>query len=299
MHHQHGQRPDPTHAMAPLAVAIALAGAALAVAACGAAPTPPATAAGVSGSLAAAGPTGTPPPTEPASTPAPSGTPAPTPGSRNPAAVDGSRPYRPSIDPADFTTTIDNPFMPLVPGTRFVFSSSNGEHIEVNVTADTRAVMGVDTVVVHDIAKVGGKVIEDTFDWYAQDRAGNVWYFGEDTKSFEEGPAGDPAGSWEAGVGGAQPGVVMLADPLGGDVYRQEFLAGEAEDLALVRQLDGAIKVRAGAFGPVLVTEEWSPFEPKVIEHKSYAKGIGVVAERQVVGGDEKVDLVEVHQPGA
>ena len=147
-------------------------------------------------------------------------------------------------------------------------------------------------------SSVNGNVIEDTFDWFAQDRAGNVWYFGEATMAFEDDPAGDPAGSWEAGVDGAQPGIVMLADPLGGDLYRQEFYAGEAEDLALVRRLDGAIEVRAGSFDAVLVTEEWTPLEPETVEYKYYAQGIGLVGERKVVGGSGQVDLVEVQKAG-
>jgi hypothetical protein len=295
MVHQHGQQPDPSHAMPMRRVAVAMTAVAIAAAACGT--TGPATAtttSAPSASAAAVVPATTPAPTSPA----PTATSIPNPVLRNPAAVDGAMPYQPAIDPADFSTTIDNPFFPLVPGTTFIYEGA-GEHIEVTVTSDTRQIMGVTAVVVRDTATVKGKVIEDTFDWFAQDRAGNVWYFGEDTKAFEDDPAGDPAGSWEAGVDGAQPGVVMLADPRGGDVYRQEFYAGEAEDLALVRQLDGSIKVRAGSFDRVLITEEWTPLEPKNIEHKFYARGIGLVGERLVVGGEEKVDLIEVRQPGA
>ena len=289
---QRGTRPVPGHQAPSMRMAIVASAIVSVAAACGSSSTTPTGAAPSVTAGVAVSPTAGPPHATPTATPAPS------PIARNPAPVDGSVPYRPTIDPADFSTTIDNPFMPFVPGTTFVYASTSGEHIVVSVTTETRTVMGVDTVVVRDTATVKGKVTEDTFDWYAQDRAGNVWYFGEDTKSYEDDPAGDPAGSWEAGVDGAMPGVVMLADPLGGDVYRQEYLAGEAEDLALVRLLDGAVKVRAGAFDPVLVTEEWSPLEPKVIEHKFYAKGIGVVAERQVVGGDEQVDLIEVRKPG-
>jgi hypothetical protein len=154
--------------------------------------------------------------------------------------------------------------------------------------------MGVSTVVVSDKVFADGTLSENTSDWYAQDRAGNVWYFGEATLSYENTPAGDPTGSWEAGVDGAQPGVVMLADPLGGDVYRQEFYAGKAEDLALVRHIEPSHKVPAGSYENVLVTEEWSPLEPEVIELKYYAKGIGVVEERQIFGGTELVKLTKV-----
>jgi hypothetical protein len=151
---------------------------------------------------------------------------------------------------------------------------------------------------VHDQVFSGKKVAEDTFDWYAQDRAGNVWYFGEATLSYEDNPAGDPTGSWEAGVNGAQPGVVMLAEPLGGDVYRQEFSAGEAEDLALVRQGGTKLKVPAGSYADVLVTEEWTPLEPAIIELKYYARGVGVIEEKGIFGSDELVQLTRVVAPG-
>ncbi len=285
-----GPKPRPTR-LRHLAAGVAVA--ALTVGACGVAtPTPSAATAPPSASAQAAGASATPAPTVAAAV----ATPTPGPIPRNPAPVDEAVPYQPSIDPADFSTTIDNPFLPWVPGTTFVYEGG-GEHIEVTVTPDTRNVMGVETVVVRDTVTVKGKVTEDTFDWYAQDRAGNVWYFGEATISFEDDPAGDPAGSWEAGVNGAQPGIVMLADPRPGDLYRQEFLSGEAEDLALVRRLDGAITVRAGSYADALVTEEWTPLEPDTVEYKYYARGVGNVAEQVVVGGDDLVELVEVRQP--
>jgi len=212
---------------------------------------------------------------------------------RNPAAMDAAVPYQPVIDPAGFVEVIDNPYWPLTPGTSYEFESA-GEQTKVVVTSERRTVMGVSTVVVSDKVFADGKLSEDTSDWYAQDRAGNVWYFGEATLSYEDDPAGNPTGSWEAGVDGAEPGVVMLADPLGGDVYRQEFYAGQAEDLALVRYANGSIKVPAGSYDNVLVTEEWTPLEPDVIELKYYAKGTGVVEERQIFGGTELVKLTKV-----
>jgi hypothetical protein len=216
---------------------------------------------------------------------------------RNPATVDDAAPYRPVLDPAAFVEAVDNPYWPLKPGTSYVYKTAD-QQIKVDVTAERRMVMGVSTVVVKDQAFAGSKLIEDTVDWYAQDRAGNVWYFGEATVSYEDDPAGDHAGSWEAGVDGALPGVVMLGDPRGGDVYRQEFYAGQAEDLALVRYAGGTIKVPAGQYKDLLVTEEWTPLEPDVIELKYYARGIGVVAERQIFGGDEFVQLVKVTPAG-
>jgi len=223
--------------------------------------------------------------------------PAATTPDRNPARMDGAVAYQPAIDPADFVETVDNPYWPLVPGTTFTFRSAD-ERTVTAVTSDRRTVMGVSTVVVHDQVFSGGDLVEDTFDWYAQDRAGNVWYFGEATVSYEDNPAGDPAGSWEAGVDGAQPGVVMLADPVGGDVYRQEFLAGEAEDLALVRQGGTKLKVPAGSFDDVLITEEWTPLEPGIIELKYYARGVGVIQEKGIFGSDEVVQLIRIKPPG-
>lgn len=214
-------------------------------------------------------------------------------GARNPAPIDAATTYAPVIDPADFTTVIDNPFLPLVPGTTFRYEA-DGESTVVSVTDEIRTVMGVETIVVHDQVSADGKLVEDTFDWFAQDAAGNVWYFGEATTSYEHDPAGDPAGSWEAGVDGAQPGTVMLADPRPGDGYRQEYLAGEAEDLAVVYRPDGSIKTPAGTYDAALVTIEWTPLEPDAVKLKYYARGIGLVGERLIVGGKETVDLVEV-----
>ena len=138
-----------------------------------------------------------------------------------------------------------------------------------------------------------GELIEDTLDWYAQDVAGNVWYLGEDTAEYENGVIVSTAGSWEAGVDGAQPGIIMLADPQVGDVYRQEFYAGEAEDLAEITALTGSVSVEGGSWSgdEVLVTEEWTPLEPEVRERKTYALGVGVVEARTILGGDDVVFL--------
>jgi hypothetical protein len=212
---------------------------------------------------------------------------------RNPAEDVEGRPYRPSISPDDFVAVIDNPFMPLRPGTTFVFEGE-GERIELTVTDETRVVMGVTTTVVRDRAFEDGELVEDTFDWFAQDRAGNVWYFGEDTKEIEGGRVVSTAGSWEAGVDGAQPGVVMLADPRVGDRYRQEYYAGVAEDKATVIEIGTTLDGPLGPFDEVLVTEDFTPLEPGHVEHKSYAPGVGVVEERLVEGGEGVIRLVEI-----
>lgn len=204
--------------------------------------------------------------------------------------------YAPVIEPAEFTSTVDNPYWPLAPGTRWVYEAeADGEveRIEVVVTDQAKTVMGVATVVVRDTVTVDGELVEDTFDWYAQDAAGNVWYMGEDSTEYEGGEAASKAGSWEGGVDGATPGVVMWADPQVERAYRQEFYEGEAEDVAEVIRVGEQVTVPAGTFDSVVVTREWNPFEPDVVEEKSYAPGVGVVLERKVEGGDEVVELIE------
>lgn len=214
---------------------------------------------------------------------------------RNPAPV--TELYEPLIDPNDFVMTIDNPYLPLPVGRTLVYegvSDGERERVEVTVTDRIREVMGVTTTVVRDRAFVEDALVEDTFDWLAQDRWGNVWYFGEATAEYENGEVVSRAGSWEAGVDGAMPGVVMLADPRVGDRYRQEFYEGEAEDLARVRATGESVAVPAGSYQDVLVTEDWTPLEPDVLEHKSYAPGVGVVLERVVEGGSGVLRLVEI-----
>ena len=220
---------------------------------------------------------------------APSGSPSPVPFARNPAKIVAGTPYTQSIDPANFVATIDNPFLPLEPGTKWTYGGD--EKVVVTVTADTKLILGVAATVVRDQVFVGGKLVEDTFDWFAQDRQGNVWYFGEQTAEYTDGKVTSRQGSWTGGVDGAQPGIVMLAQPLVDDAYRQEYLVGEAEDLAKVTALSGKVTVPAGAYSDLLVTEEWTPLEPGVRERKTYARGIGLVESRAIKGGSGLVWL--------
>ena len=136
-----------------------------------------------------------------------------------PALPQGSDPVQ--IDPADFSIEIDNPYWPMKPGSTWVYREGE-QRVEVTVTNRTRTVMGVETRVVHDLVTEDGVPVEDTFDWYAQDADGNIWYFGEDTTEFEDGKPIGHEGAWEAGVDGAQPGIVLPADPEVGLTYRQE-----------------------------------------------------------------------------
>jgi hypothetical protein len=227
-------------------------------------------------------------------------TPAPSPPEEavaNPAPIVQGQPYRPDLPPPeDFVAVIDNPYMPFMPGTRTVFegvSDGQRERNVVVVTDRTKVILGVTTTVVHDrVFSANGDLAEDTFDWYAQDRFGNVWYFGEDTAEYDNGKVSSTKGSWEAGVAGAQPGVVMLAQPTVGESYHQEFLKGEAEDVGTVVAIDDRVSVPYGSFDRVVVTEDTTPLEPQILEHKFYAPGIGVVLERVLRGGQEVSRLV-------
>ncbi len=204
--------------------------------------------------------------------------------------------YEPVIVPSDFVGAVDNPYLPLAPGSRWVYEGATEDGLErivVEVTNDTRQVMGVTCVVVRDTVTVDGEVTEDTWDWFAQDVHGNVWYFGEDTKEYEDGKVVSTEGAWEAGVDGAKPGIVMLAGPLVGLTYRQEYYKGEAEDMAQVLALHGTATTPAGTYSDVLRTKEWTPLEPGVAEEKYYAPGVGCVLEVVTKGGDERVELVE------
>jgi hypothetical protein len=208
--------------------------------------------------------------------------------------------YRVRVDPEDFGRSVDNPYFPLEPGTTYVFEGTSGGQGEVDtvtVTHRTKEILGVACIVVRDEVSVGGALQELTFDWYAQDVDGNVWYFGEDSREYANGVVTGTGGSWEAGVNGALPGIIMLAEPKIGTAYRQEFSRGAAEDKGKVVALGQRVSVPAGSFGDVVVTEDFTPLEPSILERKYYAPGIGVVLERLITGGDEVSRLVEVHRP--
>jgi hypothetical protein len=204
--------------------------------------------------------------------------------------------YDPSINPVDFVAGVDNLLFPLVPGTRYVYQGGE-ETTEVTVTNNTKQILGVTTIVVRDVVSVGGEIIEDTYDWYAQDKAGNVWYFGEDTKEYEGSQLVSTEGSWEAGVDGAKPGIIMHAtQPAIGVPYRQEYYACEAEDMAEVVSLNKSVTVPYGSFDNCLQTRDFTPLEPDVSEYKYYAPGVGLVLEVAVQSG-ARTELIEVTTP--
>ena len=186
--------------------------------------------------------------------------------------------YAPDIDPASFVDVIDNPYLPYAVGSRWVYegeSDGEVERIEVVVLDDTREVMGITATVVRDTVYVDDEMVEDTYDWFAQDADGNVWYLGEDTREFEDGVAVNAAGAWEAGIDGALPGIVMPADPQVGDAFRQEFYPGEAEDMGEIIEVGVARSIGLGDFDDVVVMTHWTPLEPDVVEEKWYAEASG------------------------
>ncbi len=208
----------------------------------------------------------------------------------------GSEPVQ--LDPAKFSTQIDNPYFPLVPGDRYVYRETDGQtrqRVVLSVSNKTTLIAnGITARIVHDRVTERGKVVEDTFDWYAQDSDGNVWYLGEDTVECSKGQIKNHSGSFEAGVDGAQPGVIMAANPVPGLEYRQEYYAGEAEDRAQVLSLSEQTQVPFGHFTGVLLTKDLVPLEPRVSEYKLYAPGLGLVLAVKTSGGAGREELLRI-----
>ena len=202
--------------------------------------------------------------------------------------------YNPVIAPADFVATIDSTYLPFVPGSTWTFEGG-GETVEVAVLNETRQVMGVTCTVVQDTVYEGADMIEDTFDWYAQDVYGNVWYMGEDSREYEDGEVVSTAGSWEGGVDGALPGYMMLANPQVGLNYRQEYYVCEAEDMAEIAALNESVSVPAGDFSGCIKFHEWNRLEPGSDEFKYFCPGVGVVLEIDSEG--VRVELTDYHIP--
>ena len=204
------------------------------------------------------------------------------------------------LDPADFVRSIDNPYWPMAPGTTWVYgevgADGSRQRVEVTVTDRTKTVLGITATVVHDQVTEDGELVEDTEDWYAQDRWGGLWYLGEDTTEYENGKPASKHGSWEAGVDGAQPGLIIPPSPEVGMSYRQEHYAGEAEDRGRILSLDELIEVPVGSYDGVLMTRDWTPLEPDVLEHKFYAKGVGPILELGLSGGVGRGELIRFNR---
>lgn len=200
-------------------------------------------------------------------------------------------------DPGEFTTNIDNPYFTLRPGTTFIYDNAEGgEQVTIEVLHRTRVVNGVTCVVVHDEVRLNGRTVEDTYDWYAQDSDGNVWYLGERTAEIDPvtGDVLNHNGAWEAGVEGAKAGIYMLADPEPGDTYYQEFWDGKAEDFAAVLTRTGQVATPYIASVEALVTNDINPLGPQA-ELKYYVEGVGPVLGRGADGEREQLTKVIVN----
>jgi hypothetical protein len=205
----------------------------------------------------------------------------------------------PAQQPGLFVECVDNTYFPLIPGTVYHLEEQTDEGLEtitITVTNQTRAILGIQATVVHDSVQLEGELIEDTEDWFAQDDRGNVWYLGESTAEYEDGEVVSTEGSWEAGVDGAVPGLIMVGDPRPGDLYFQEYLEGEAEDMGAVMSLAERVRVPYGSFANALQTADYNPLDDQ-LENKWYAPGVGVVKEA-LIAGRGAVELLSITHDG-
>ncbi|MBA3716913.1 MAG: hypothetical protein H0W87_01625 [Actinobacteria bacterium] len=207
-----------------------------------------------------------------------------------------SRPSKLPFVPANSSARIDNRYWPMKPGSRWVYREG-AARVDVTVLSRTEKILGIETRVVHDVKSENGRVIEDTYDWYAEDRKGNVWYMGEATKEYGNGRI-DTAGSWRAGVHGARPGVIVPAHPRIGVSYHQEYLEGQAEDNARNLSVDEQVGVPQGHYNKVFMTRETTPLEPKLLEYKFYAPDVGPVLAVAVSPKPDTEQLVSFRRGG-
>lgn len=219
----------------------------------------------------------------------------------------GDSPTGPAYDPdlpGSWASSISNPLFPLVPGTTWNYEEDtpNGlETVVVEVLATARSVNGVAAVTIHDQVFLDGALVEDTYDWYAEDSEGNIWYLGEETEELENGVVVSTEGSWEWNVDGALPGIYVWADPAAhiGEEYRQEYYEGEAEDWAKVSAVNETVSVPFGTFTGCMRTEDWNGLEGRAqtAQYKYYCPGMGVVLEVGVADPTERSELVDKVDP--
>jgi hypothetical protein len=210
---------------------------------------------------------------------------------------------RVQLNPADFTTRIDNRYWPMSAGSRWVYRETDAagakQKVVVTVTDRTKMIAnGIEARVVHDLVTENGQYVENTYDWYAQDAEGNIWYLGEDTTEYKNGKPDSTAGSWEAGVDGAQAGVALPTDPQVGMHYRQEYYKGQAEDEGKVLSVTERAEAPFGRFSQVLLTRDTTPLEPNLVEHKFYAKNVGPVLATTISGGSDREELLSYRAGG-
>ena len=205
--------------------------------------------------------------------------------------------YNPVINPAEFATKIDNPFFRMPIGKKMIFekrSDEGLERIEITITGEKRKIMGVETFVYLDREFLNGELVEETKDYIAQDKDGNVWYFGEDVANYEDGKLKDHGGAWIAGVNGAKPGYWIKARHVVGDEYRQEFYKGEAEDMAKVVAVGLTVKTGLGTYENCTKTYDWTPLDPDSREHKYYCPSAGGLVLVEDINSGERVELKKV-----
>jgi len=205
--------------------------------------------------------------------------------------------YDPQINPADFISGVNNKYFSLIPGRTLIYEAKTDEgteRIEVTTLNETRTVMGVECMIVWDRVFLNDELMEDTLDWFAQDKEGNVWYFGEDSKEIKDGQVISRAGSWESGIDEAKPGIIMSANPEIGVQYRQEYYKGQAEDMGEVIAIDEKVEVPYGSFEHCLKTRDWTPLEKNTDEYKYYSSEIGAVVLELGVYSKERVELVDI-----
>jgi hypothetical protein len=223
-------------------------------------------------------------------------------GAQKPGPIkSGAGPGWPAtLSPSDFVARIDNPWFPLEPGSRYRYKGNKEGTPMVDVlrvTHRTKRILGVNTTVVHDEVLMHGRPEEVTNDWYAQDRCGNVWYFGEATKELDRhGNVISTEGSFKAGVDGARAGLYIPGHPKVGQSARQEFYKGQAEDHFKILDLNARVSVPYVTSHHALRTKEWTPLEPNVVDNKYYVRGIGTVREIAVKGPIERLNLVAFHK---
>lgn len=219
-------------------------------------------------------------------------------GSKTPDGTAGGdsavvKPDLPDVSGVTFVAAVANPFFPLPVGSKRTYELTTvegTERIEIEVLAEAKTIMGVDAVVVKDVAYLNDVIIEETKDWFAQDAAGNVWYLGEDTCEFEDGVCASHHGAWEWGVDGALPGIIMRADPrVDRQPYYQEYYAGEAEDVGEVIGTGEPVEVPAGKFAGCVKTRDTSTLEKNLDETKFYCPGIGEALVKEGAGDVELV----------
>ena len=209
--------------------------------------------------------------------------------------------YNPKINPEDFTTKITNKYMTLTPGKKMLYEGETEDGLEkivIQITDKTKKVMGVTTVVYWDRAYLDGELIEDTRDYLAQDKKGNVWYFGESVDNYEDGELIDHDGSWLAGKDGAKPGIWFEDNPQVGDTYRQEYYQGEAEDMAKVLSTNEKVATPFGTFKNCVKTLDWTPLEPGLEEHKYYCPQVGAMVLEENPETSEKLELIDIKNAG-